>query len=1078
MNFKIKKKHLAVLLIISLVVQSLLLNYSDTVSASSTGTVTANSLSVRTGPSTSSAHVKVSGENVYLTKGQQVQNLSTSGSFYYISFQFKGKTLKGYVHKDYIKVTSVKPTLTPTPTKKPTTTPKPTPTKKPTNGSSNNISIKGTVTTATLSIRSGAGTNYGKVGGLKKNDSVTVIGDATNGNEKWYKISALSNNKMITGYVSGYYIKLSYSKTLSAQILVSKVKISTKAGTTSYLKNKSKETISLKKGKEITIKNEVVASGSKWYQTTFQDGGSSYTGYIQASQITLKGLNKPTPTPTKKPTPIPTKKPTPTPTVDQGLSLSAFVAASKLVLRSGPGTSYNKIGELINNEVVTVVGDTTMNNEKWYGISTKQNSKTISGYASGYYIKLSYNKAINAEIIENKINVSTKAGSTSYLKNNKGNLLFLDKGKAVSIKDEAIVSSAKWFQISFELDGVNYSGYVPACKTVLQASPTPTPKPTPKPTDKPTTAPTQKPTTTAVPTVPTPVPTIKPTPTSGGTIVVPVEGTNFEVDNLTIYEKIITPTPGYICNTDFLFHVFSYNSSTKTVSFLNDASGKPIKVKSAQPVTVTKAEVLNFVPYYKIDFMQGGTKKTGYIMPSVVYIPLGTAPVPTPTKSSTNTVTPTKEPVPTLGGLSDVQFNQALAKENFPESYKDALRKLHSLYPQWVFKAYHTGLDWNTVITAENKPGLNLIPNSKGVEWLSMEEKTYKWETDIFTLYDGSYWVTVSKNGLQYYMDPRNFLTTNGIFQFELLKYQSDYQDINGVNYILNNTPFNNSFQFTNNSGYSKNYSYAQTFMKAALYSGVSPYHLASRSKQEVISSSIKFSGSASGTYSDYEGYYNFYNIGASNSAGGGAVKNALKYAKNTTSSVTNTQFMLPWTDRFRSIVGGAFWIGSRYINKGQDTVYLQKFNVTNISRYNHQYMGNVEAPYAEAKKVRTAYNSVLNTPIIFSIPVYLNMPATPVPIPAPMKNPNNRIKTLTVKKTDGVLLGLTPSFSQITKSYAISVENKVNQVVIEATAVSSKAKVSGTGTKNLVVGDNIIKVTITAEDGISQDYKINIKRK
>ena len=40
---------------------------------------------------------------------------------------------------------------------------------------------------------------------------------------------------------------------------------------------------------------------------------------------------------------------------------------------------------------------------------------------------------------------------------------------------------------------------------------------------------------------------------------------------------------------------------------------------------------------------------------------------------------------------SDAQFEQQLAAEGFPESYKDKLRELHAKYPNWVFKAQKTG---------------------------------------------------------------------------------------------------------------------------------------------------------------------------------------------------------------------------------------------------------------------------------------------------------------------------------------------------------------------------------------------------
>ena len=86
-----------------------------------------------------------------------------------------------------------------------------------------------------------------------------------------------------------------------------------------------------------------------------------------------------------------------------------------------------------------------------------------------------------------------------------------------------------------------------------------------------------------------------------------------------------------------------------------------------------------------------------------------------------------------------------LTTQGFPESYKPYLRTLHSQHPYWQFEAYHTGLDWNTAVSKESTVGKNLIPNSKNIAWKSMESGAYKWATDSFVVFDGSTWVTASK---------------------------------------------------------------------------------------------------------------------------------------------------------------------------------------------------------------------------------------------------------------------------------------------------------------------------------------------
>ncbi|NHM33273.1 SH3 domain-containing protein [Neobacillus terrae] len=68
----------------------------------------------------------------------------------------------------------------------------------------NAASVAYTVTATNLNVRSGAGTNYSRIGSLRQGSAVQVIQKLSNG---WYKISY--NGK--TGYVSGQYIRVTSS---------------------------------------------------------------------------------------------------------------------------------------------------------------------------------------------------------------------------------------------------------------------------------------------------------------------------------------------------------------------------------------------------------------------------------------------------------------------------------------------------------------------------------------------------------------------------------------------------------------------------------------------------------------------------------------------------------------------------------------------------------------------------------------------------------------------------------------------------------------------------------------------------
>lgn len=323
--------------------------------------------------------------------------------------------------------------------------------------------------------------------------------------------------------------------------------------------------------------------------------------------------------------------------------------------------------------------------------------------------------------------------------------------------------------------------------------------------------------------------------------------------------------------------------------------------------------------------------------------------------------------------------------ESFPNSYKPYLLELQKKYPNWHFVALYTNLDWKYVIDNENVFGKNLVPKSYSDRWKNTKPGEYNVEVD-------SGWVDASRMAVEYAMDPRNFLNNVRIFQFEGLSYDEKTNNKEGVEKILYGTEFyDRTVQYVTSSGstVTMNSKYSDLILQAGKTSTVSPYHLASRIKQEV--GPFLSHASISGTVKGYEGLYNFYNIGATSSSEPmGAIKNGLQYAKDGkgASEQTKTKYLIPWNTKERAITGGGIFIGSSYINIGQDTIYLQKFHVTSSTGgelFWHQYMTNVLAPYSESKLIYNGYANMnmLNNSMTFVIPVYNNMPETPV------ENPN-----------------------------------------------------------------------------------------
>lgn len=415
-------------------------------------------------------------------------------------------------------------------------------------------------------------------------------------------------------------------------------------------------------------------------------------------------------------------------------------------------------------------------------------------------------------------------------------------------------------------------------------------------------------------------------------------------------------------------------------------------------------------------------------------------------------------------GSSDADFESYMTKQGFPESYKPYLRKLHEQHPKWIFTAQKLGVDWNTALKEECVVGRNLVHSSALASWKSMEKGAYDFNGGYWYGLDGS-WVAASKEIIMYYMDPRNFLNDTYIFMFENQSYDSSYQSESGVKTILADTFMSGSYTCPDTR---KKYTYSQTFMDAAKKSGVSPYHLASRCRNE---QGVNGAPQSLGTVKGYENYFNFFDIQAYATSTMTAAEMGCKYAKT-----TNPTYLLPWTNQYKSIVGGSIFLGTGYITKGQDTLYLQKFDMVDGGNglYYHQYMTCVFGQANEAISLKNAYSQdILNSAMEFKIPVYNNMPDKLCPKPTSSGDNNNYLKSLSVSGTS-----ISPKFDKFTASYTAKVNAEVSSVTVNANPLGKSAKVSGNGKVSLKTGENTVKVTCTAASGVKRTYTIKITRK
>lgn len=283
---------------------------------------------------------------------------------------------------------------------------------------------------------------------------------------------------------------------------------------------------------------------------------------------------------------------------------------------------------------------------------------------------------------------------------------------------------------------------------------------------------------------------------------------------------------------------------------------------------------------------------------------------------------------------------------------KEMIQKLKSEHPNWNFKILYTDLNWEDVITNEyvghGSSPRNAVPatNDYGGEWrcsICGEQR-----------YDSGKWCCASTKALEYIMDPRNSLNSLDIFQFLELTY-TDFK-METVQAMLA------KYDFWNNE------SYINTIIESSKKYNVNVYYAIARMLQEQGNGSVSVKGE--GYKGQYVGVYNVYNIGASGNGKDNVILNGLAKAEEN-----------KWTTIEASIEGGIEFISSGYINKGQNTIYLQKFDVDNSATglYWHQYQQNLLAPKSEGAQIREALEEceTIDMDYTFIIPVYKNMPKT-----------------------------------------------------------------------------------------------------
>ena len=408
----------------------------------------------------------------------------------------------------------------------------------------------------------------------------------------------------------------------------------------------------------------------------------------------------------------------------------------------------------------------------------------------------------------------------------------------------------------------------------------------------------------------------------------------------------------------------------------------------------------------------------------------------------------------------EIEYRKSLEELGFPSSYIPYLIYLHEKHPNWTFEPLLTGIKFEDAVKAESALGVSLIQDNYADDgWKSTVSPAYDYLTDTWKSYDSGSWVAVNSDTVSYFLDPRNFLNDVRIFQFEKLNFDESYQTIETVQGVFGEN--------------SLSYPLAATFVEAGKTYNVNAVYLAAKVRGEV---GVDGSGSTSGKPFTYNGikydgsYYNVYNIGAYKTSAGSAIDRGLYWAMGGFGLNNPDVYLRPWTSLELSIKGGANFIAKGYINAGQHTTYLQKFNVgKGYVGTSHQYQTDIRAPYHASESSYQSYynNDLIGTSFKFVIPVFEEMPeATYLPAPG---NPNNHLKEL---KVNGESVS---NFNHEVNEYTFYVRSGATSVTIEATPINKNASIAGSGAIMLTGDTTISKVEVTSQNGIKNTYTLNI---
>ncbi|MBM0065962.1 N-acetylglucosaminidase [Alkalicoccobacillus gibsonii] len=205
------------------------------------------------------------------------------------------------------------------------------------------------------------------------------------------------------------------------------------------------------------------------------------------------------------------------------------------------------------------------------------------------------------------------------------------------------------------------------------------------------------------------------------------------------------------------------------------------------------------------------------------------------------------------------------------------------------------------------------------------------------------FWVDAKKQDIIYYLDPNNFINDK-VQQFQFL----DLAKTSGAS----ETALNNYLR-----GKGILAGQGKAFIDAGRTHGINDVYLLSHALLETgngsstLAKGVKYNGVT---------VYNMYGIGAKDSC---PIECGTKYA-----------YDQGWTTPYKSIVGGAAFIGNSYVKSGQNSLYKMRWNpdaMVRNGRASHQYATDIGWASKQVHSMYNLYQGIGSYTLNLDIPVY-----------------------------------------------------------------------------------------------------------